>query len=127
MKIPFRSRVWQWLKMKFWDKVYTNFSSSNHDLVLVTIRPRLLARIFNNIEVSKIWMERYVNGNGFATWITKQDNQIILVYNGGLFQHLEDAHKKNAEKMKVIPEQFLLAEPKAITTELKKGVKVDLN
>lgn len=126
MKLSLFARLWQSLKMVFWDKVSTAFSSSNHDLCLVTISPRLLARIANKINVDKVWMERYVNGRGIATWVTRANNQIILVYAGALFTHLERAHKKNAEKMKVIPEQFLLGE-KTPDVQLSNKAKIDIN
>lgn len=127
MKLSIFNRLKQYLKFIFWDKVDTMFSSSNHDLCLVTIKPRLLARIFNYISIEKHWMERYVNGNGFSTWITKMDGQLILIYAGALFHCLERAHKKNAEKMKVVPEYLLTEAKPAIVATNVEGKKIDLN
>ena len=109
----FKRKLLDWFKLTFWDRVSLKFSHSNGDKVLVTIYPRLLARIFNKIEVGQAWMERYVNSAGFSTWVGKLNvdgvQGILLIHKGYLLQaRMERAWASNKQSSRYVPDAGLL-------------------
>ena len=127
----FFTKIRDWFKLTFWDKVSLRFDHANDERVLVTIRPRLIQRILNKIEVGQAWMERHENSAGFATWVGKIKIEgvsgILLIHRGYLLHaRLERAYRSNKQKNEVLPDSRLLMASVSSDNQSKKELD-DLN
>lgn len=103
------SKLSQWLKLIFLDKVKLRFSSHNSDMVQITITPKLLSRIINRLGIEQYWMERVVNDSGHVSWVAKLPEGYFIVTEKYVFHGiLARAHKRHLKSLECMPDTRLL-------------------
>lgn len=99
------------LRYWFYHRVETAFTISNENKALVVIRPRLLARIWNDLELGTFYMERSINRHNKVSWIAPgpKGSKIVAHEGMAIFNILETAYKKNQKRLLNIPDPVPVA------------------
>lgn len=112
-------KVKDWFFWHFWRSVKV-YPTSREGLMIVQMPPRLLARIFNKIDVWAYRLTKYTNlSSGEYGWVGKNQGVTVLVHKGMyLFSVVEKHYNKHVKNTKYLPDPTQPAIPELPTRSI---------